>query len=43
MDCRMTWGGQRMSARMETLQGGTILSSTHNVALTEINSDIGHN
>jgi hypothetical protein len=31
-----------MSVRMETQQGGTILSSTHDATLTEIDSDIDH-
>jgi hypothetical protein len=42
MACRMTQGTRRMSTRMEPLQGGTILSSTHDATLTEIISDIGH-
>jgi hypothetical protein len=31
-----------MSAQMEPLQGGIILSSNHDATLTEIDSDIGH-
>jgi hypothetical protein len=31
-----------MSTRMEPLQVGTILSSTHDATLTEINSNIDH-
>jgi hypothetical protein len=38
----MTLGAQRMNTWMEPLQGGTILSSTHDTTLTEIDSDIGH-
>jgi hypothetical protein len=35
-------GVQRMNTRMETLQGGTILSLTHNATLIEIDSNIDH-
>jgi hypothetical protein len=31
-----------MSTQTEPLQGGTILSSTHDATLIEINFDIGH-
>jgi hypothetical protein len=31
-----------MSTRTEPLQGGTILSSTHDATLTEIDSDIDY-
>jgi hypothetical protein len=31
-----------MSTQMKPLQGGTILSSTHNAILIEIDFDIGH-
>jgi hypothetical protein len=42
MACRTTQGARRMSTQMEPLQGGTILSLTHDATLTEIDSDIGH-
>jgi hypothetical protein len=40
--CRMTLRLRRMSTRMELLHGGTILSSTHDAAPTEIDSDTDH-
>jgi hypothetical protein len=40
--CRMTREDRRMSTQMEPLQGGTILTATHDVALTKIDFDIGH-
>jgi hypothetical protein len=40
--CRMTPMLQRMSTWMELLQGDTILSSTHDTASTNIDSDTDH-
>jgi hypothetical protein len=42
MAYRMTRGAQRMSTQTKPLQGGTILSSTHDATLIEIDSDIDH-
>jgi hypothetical protein len=42
MACKMTQGARTMSTQMEPLQGGTILGSTHDVTVTEIDSDIDH-